>query len=72
MVDEIKWFVGIDWASESHRACLLDSDGQCVGERDFTHDGTGLSELCSWLLEKTGAKYPVEKARGSAKKYTEF
>jgi NTP pyrophosphatase (non-canonical NTP hydrolase) len=23
-------------------------------------------------LEKTGAKYPVEKARGSAKKYTEF
>ena len=55
MPDELSWFVGVDWASAHHRACLLDGDGTCVGERDFTHDGTGLSELCDWLLTKSGA-----------------
>jgi transposase len=55
MPDELSWFVGVDWASAHHRACLLDGDGTRVGERDFTHDGTGLSELCDWLLTKSGA-----------------
>jgi transposase len=26
-----------------------------VGERDFTHDGVGLTELCDWLVTKSGA-----------------
>jgi len=25
-------------------------------ERDVEHDGAGLAEFCSWLVEKTGAK----------------
>jgi Transposase/Transposase IS116/IS110/IS902 family len=56
MSDDVTWFVGIDWASAHHRACLLDGEGTRVGERDFTHDGTGLSELCDWLLAKTTAE----------------
>jgi transposase len=56
MTDEVCWFVGIDWAKEQHRACLLDAEGRRVAERDITHDGAGLQELCSWLLEKTGAR----------------
>lgn len=56
MTDEVRWFVGFDWAMEQHRACLLDTEGKRVAERDVTHDGAGLAELCSWLLERTGAR----------------
>jgi hypothetical protein len=55
MIDDIKWFVGIDWATQSHRVCLLDVEGRHVNERDFAHGGAGLAELRDWLLEKTKA-----------------
>jgi transposase len=55
MIQDVHWFVGIDWATRSHRAVLLDADGRQVGEREFTHGGTGLTELRDWLLQKTGA-----------------
>jgi hypothetical protein len=45
MIDEVQWFVGIDWATQSHRACLLDVEGRQVSERDFAHGGAGLTEL---------------------------
>jgi transposase len=54
-MDDIRWFAGVDWASEKHKVCVLNADGQAVGERDFAHTGAGLSELCDWLLAKTGA-----------------
>ncbi len=56
MQAQIRWLVGVDWATQQHRACLLDADGNRVGERDVTHGGAGLLELCNWLLEKTGAQ----------------
>jgi transposase len=56
MSDRFNWFVGFDWASLQHRACLLDADGRRVAERDVKHDGTGLQELCAWLEKKTGAR----------------
>jgi transposase len=56
MSDKICWHVGFDWASEHHRACLLDAEGKLVAERDVTHDGAALTEFCSWLLERTGAR----------------
>lgn len=55
MIDDVQWFVGIDWATQSHRACLLDVEGQQVSERDFAHNGAGLTELRDWLLAKTKA-----------------
>jgi transposase len=55
MVDDMHWFVGIDWATQSHCVCLLDADGQRVGEREFAHGGAGLAQLRDWLLEKTAA-----------------
>lgn len=69
MTDEIRWFVGVDWATEQHRACLLDAEGKRVAERDVKHDGAGLQELCSWLIERTGADAPeiavaIEAPRG--------
>jgi transposase len=55
MIDDVQWFVGIDWATQSHRVCLLDIEGRHVDERDFAHGGAGLTELRDWLLEKTKA-----------------
>jgi transposase len=55
MIDDVQWFAGIDWATQSHRVCLLDAEGRRVNERDFAHGGAGLTEMRDWLLEKTRA-----------------
>lgn len=49
------WYVGIDWASESHQVCVLDGAGARAGERAFEHSGPGLAALADWLLAVTGA-----------------
>ena len=54
-MSEPRWFAGIDWASKSHRVCLLDREGDRVHERDVPHEGAALNELCTWLLQTTGA-----------------
>jgi len=55
MVENVHWFVGIDWATQTHRVCLLNAEGGRLGEREFAHGGAGLVELRDWLLEKTKA-----------------
>jgi len=56
--EEIRWFVGFDWAHEQHRVCLLDGAGKRVAERDVPHDGAGLAQLCEWLIETTATTRP--------------
>ena len=41
--DNVTWFAGIDWGSQTHQACLLDVAGEVVGERALGHGGTGLA-----------------------------
>src|SRR5207253_2887795 len=55
MAEEVEWFVGIDWASQSHQVCLVDARGECLGERAVAHGGLGIEELCDWLIARTGA-----------------
>src|ERR1700741_1457993 len=55
MAEEIAWFVGIDWASQSHQVCLVDARGEGLGERAVAHGGAGIEELCDWLIARTGA-----------------
>ena len=57
--ESFAWFVGIDWGSERHQACLLDDRGDIAGEREFPHSGTGLAELGDWLLSLGGATSAV-------------
>jgi transposase len=54
MSDQVRWFVGFDWATVEHRVCLLDAEGKRVAERKAMHGGAGLLDLCGWLLEATG------------------
>src|SRR5918994_64409 len=46
----IGWFAGVDWGSQQHQACVLDTAGKFVGERVFPHGGAGLAALCGWLV----------------------
>lgn len=47
------WFVGVDWASETHHVCVLGARGDKLGERGFTHGGAGLAEMAAWILGLT-------------------
>lgn len=51
--EEIVWFVGLDWASQTHRVALSDAHGQEHGLRDVTHDATAYADLCTWLTVTT-------------------
>src|SRR5436190_3833340 len=55
MAEEVEWFVGVDWGSQSHQVCLVDARGECLGERAVAHGGPGIEELCNWLIARTGA-----------------
>ena len=54
MTEDIEWFVGFDWANQTHVACLLDRNGQVVGERKVAHGGAELGEFCDWLVARSG------------------
>ena len=36
---------GIDWASEVHVACVMDSDGLVTGRFSFTHDAAAIRAM---------------------------
>ena len=50
---KLEWFVGVDWGTQKHQACVVDADGAVVGERAFEHGGEGLSAMADWLLSVT-------------------
>jgi transposase len=54
MSDDIRWFAGVDWASEIHQVVLVDAHGTVTGEHTFPHGGEGLGAMCDWLLTATG------------------
>ena len=53
---QLRWFVGIDWGSQTHQACVTDSAGELVAERAFEHGGQGLAEMADWLLSVAGGE----------------
>ncbi len=56
MDERRNWFVGVDWASETHHVCVLDGHGDKLGERGFRHSGAGLAEMADWILKLTGGE----------------
>ncbi len=56
MISERRWYVGVDWASESHHVFLTDGAGAKLGERIFKHGGEGLAEMAAWLIAATVAE----------------
>lgn len=55
-MDSLEFYTGIDWGSETHQVCVVDSDGTVRGERAFRHDGAGLADMADWILATTQAR----------------
>lgn len=55
---------GIDWASEEHAVCVLESDGHVLERRAVTHDASGLSALCAWLVALGVERVALERPDG--------
>lgn len=52
MVGDFQVWVGVDWARGHHDACVVDAQGQVVGERRLKHGGEALQQLCEWLATR--------------------
>ena len=59
MSTDVRFFGGVDWASETHQVCLVAADGKIIGERAFAHGGAGLAEMCDWLVTTSGEEPPT-------------
>jgi len=53
--DGADWFVGVDWACETHHVVLIDARGRKIAERGFPHGGEGMAEMAAWIGKHTGA-----------------
>ena len=58
-MEDLEYFAGIDWGSDVHQVCVIDSEGRVLGERAFRHGGAGLAEMADWLLATTKAEPQV-------------
>ena len=47
--DRFAFFVGIDWGSQAHQVCILDAQGQQLGQRQVLHTAAALDELLGWF-----------------------
>jgi len=52
-VDRFAFFVGIDWGSEAHQVCVLNAQGEPLGQRQVSHTAGALEELFGWLEKLT-------------------
>lgn len=55
MTDSIRWFLGVDWATEAHDTCLTDVTGKVHWERHVRHDVAAVHAFLDMLLSYTGA-----------------
>jgi len=62
-------YIGIDWATEAHRICLLDHNGQLCAKVSIPHSGAGWEQLLEWLashgVEPACAAVAIETPRGA-------
>ncbi|HMA26876.1 MAG TPA: IS110 family transposase, partial [Solirubrobacterales bacterium] len=47
--EEYQVYVGIDWATEAHQACVLNGARQVLGERSFAHAGNAIAAFAAWV-----------------------
>jgi len=52
-IDRFAFFVGIDWGSEAHQVCVLNAQGDPLGQRQVSHTAAALEELFGWLEKLT-------------------
>ena len=56
MPEQFQYLVGIDWATESHEVCVLDSERQILETKQIEHSGSGIAQLIELLLKQSGGR----------------
>ena len=59
-----KRFVGLDWASQTHAVCVIDTRGSVVLDFEVNHDAAGLGELCRRLKAAHVTAVAIERPSG--------
>jgi transposase len=53
-MDQVSWYVGIDWGSESHAVCVVDATGHHRQERRVVHTAEAVQAWLDWILTSSG------------------
>ena len=59
-----KCFAGLDWASQTHAACVIDEHGTVGVQFEIKHDAAGLAELCRRLHSAGVTAVAIERPSG--------
>ena len=59
-----KCFAGLDWASQTHAACVIDEHGTVGVQFEIKHDAAGLAELCRRLRAAGATAVAIERPSG--------
>jgi transposase len=57
-------FAGLDWASPTHAACVIDAHGCVSLQFEISHDAAGLAELCRRLRSAGVTAVAIERPSG--------
>jgi len=49
MGPDFNYYVGIDWATQTHRVCIMNAEGEILREQTIKHDGNSITELLDEL-----------------------
>ena len=53
-MDNQRWCVGINWASDQHAFCVIDAEGRVRGTRQVAHTATAIHDALEWVRELCG------------------
>ncbi len=59
-----KCFAGLDWASQTHAACVIDERGTVGTQFEIKHDAAGLAELCRRFRGASVTAVAIERPSG--------
>ena len=69
MKNEFSFYIGIDWATQIHRVCVMDAEGQVLLEQAVEHSGEAIGQflqfLRNMLYEPQRIAVGIEVPRGS-------
>lgn len=51
VTSEFHFYLGVDSATRRHQACIMDAQGQVLGQRKIEHSGTGILDFIRWMEE---------------------
>jgi hypothetical protein len=56
MKPDFNYYVGIDWATQTHRVCNMKAEGEILREQTIKHDGNSVTELLDELDKITDGR----------------